>query len=47
MSDLSATERTRHRRLLPLAHSWQAPITDPLAARPVPGHILRRTGMPF
>ncbi|MFC0861468.1 pyridoxamine 5'-phosphate oxidase family protein [Sphaerimonospora cavernae] len=30
--------------VLPLATTWQAPITDPLATRPVPEHIRHRSG---
>ncbi|MEW9529925.1 pyridoxamine 5'-phosphate oxidase family protein [Microbispora sp. NPDC049125] len=33
--------------VLPLAHTWQAPLTDPQATRPVPGHVLRRAGEPL
>ncbi|MCW2877183.1 MAG: Flavin-nucleotide-binding protein [Sphaerisporangium sp.] len=33
--------------VLPLAHSWQPPVTDPLATRPVPDHVRNRAGTPF
>ncbi|MCT9931090.1 pyridoxamine 5'-phosphate oxidase family protein [Planotetraspora sp. A-T 1434] len=32
--------------VLPLAALWQAPVTDPLATRPVPDHVRHRAGQP-
>ncbi|GAA0364939.1 pyridoxamine 5'-phosphate oxidase family protein [Microbispora corallina] len=33
--------------VLPLTRAWLPPVTDPHATRPVPEHVLRRTGAPF
>ncbi|GII27679.1 pyridoxamine 5'-phosphate oxidase family protein [Planotetraspora mira] len=33
--------------VLPLATSWRRPVTDPLATRPIPDHVMRRAETPL
>ncbi|MBP2706631.1 pyridoxamine 5'-phosphate oxidase family protein [Microbispora sp. RL4-1S] len=33
--------------VLPLTRAWGPPVADPYTTRPVPEHVLRRTGEPF